>query len=406
MITIGRVNLTDSNITWSENGNRLDIEGMIPGGRLEAEVIRQQLLGYVDSADEPFVPVLWPDEPNLAGFYRVLDAGTDGEGFAAFRGIIRWSVQLQRVSGFAAPLIELQSTGATRASAPATAYPLVVVPDAARSVGFWDESLETWIPFNPDSIRSGAFGDVKVFNLSGYLTQFYVAPESFYDAAATVMMGEDLSVVVGRQVPNTPGAWRLSNGLYEIESTGSDLFEVRHRMWLGGDWTEWMPFLFYSSEGLSGRAPMPAPHTVTVLRNSPTEVGVRLEVTANGEYAPTKVDLSLKRGAYSVGVELRSVHGSRFAVQAAALTWSAASGYRVTADSAGVRHFVGALYEIGILSGGGVIPYQDAVSTVSAWSFTIGATDAAASGTGPDANAQAFRTWLWAGTEKQAVVMQ
>ena len=406
MITIGRVSLVDSNITWSEQGNRLDIDGMVPGGRLDSDTLRQQLLGYVDSADEPFVPLRWADEPALAGFYRVLDASTRGAGNDAFRGFINWSVELERVSGFAAPLIELRSTGATRASAPSTAYPVVVVPDAARSVGFWAEDLEAWIPFNPDVIRSGATGDVKVFNLSGYLTQFYVAPESFYDGAATLMMGDDLTVVVGRQVSNTPEAWRLSNGLYEIESSGTDLFDLRHRMWLDGDWSEWTDFRFYSSEGLSSRAPMPAPHSLAVLRNSPTEVAVRLLVTANGEYAPTTVDLSLKRGARSVGVELRSVHSSRFAIQAPFLSWSAASGYRVTSDVDGVRNFIAALYEIGLVSGGGVIPYEDAVSDVDRWSFTIGATDASHSGTDPEASAQAFRSWLWAGSEQQSVVMQ
>jgi hypothetical protein len=409
-LKLGRVDLGTMRISWTHAADRLRITGWTEireHSKQLTQILRQQLLGYVASDDEPSVPVVWDEEPTLSGFYRVTGANVEGEGFLAFLGMVRWSVELERVTGFTAPLIELASTGAPRSGAEGWPEAVIAVPDGARSVGFCStDSAAAWVPFAPRVVRSGAFGGVKIYVARQMLTQYYIDPGRFYEGAATLMMGDGLPVVVGRQAPNLPHAWRLSNGLYEIEPSGEDWFELRHRMWLDGAWTPWEPFLWYSTreEGGFGREPMPHPHSIVVLRNSPVEVAVRLLVTANGEYSPVTVDLSLKRGARAVSIELQSVFMSQFAVQGAGVDWQQDEPWYVWGDKGGVRHFIASNQDVGRLSGGGTHPNEHMVTFVKEWSLTIGACDS--DGDGYESLLMQIQAWFWAAKEWQRVVMQ
>ena len=95
----------------------VSVSGFVAVADLDAvEVLRQQILGYVSLADELFVPVTWDENPHLDGYYKVragdvtTSPGLETAGYATF------TVTLERVLSFSAPLLELGVMGAVRAS--------------------------------------------------------------------------------------------------------------------------------------------------------------------------------------------------------------------------------------------------------------------------------------------------
>lgn len=117
-LTIGRVGL-DIEIhpeSSSEDGNVLHINGQTPFGSVaDATQLRQQLRGYVDAGDEPFVPVTCTDYPEWDGYYQVTDVRI--ESTWAFAGVWEFSVTLLRVRQSAALKQELIHTGQPRSTA-------------------------------------------------------------------------------------------------------------------------------------------------------------------------------------------------------------------------------------------------------------------------------------------------
>lgn len=401
-----------------DDGTEVKISGVTAyADRAAAVTLRQQLLGYVNSPDESFVPVLWDEQPELNGFYRVTGGSVTESDGSAWEGLWNFSVSLERVTGFAAPLIEVQGLGATRTADAelVSAYSprdVFCFPAGSRSVAAFAYLTETWTPRDAEYVRESATGDVLVYDESatGFLYQYYVDPDLFYGGAASLLMGPDLAVAVGRQVRNLPDAWRLSNGLFEIEPVPGETFKLQQRMWLDGEWTAWAVFTLWSgTTGGAPQEPMLAPHSMAVLRNSPTEVAVRLLGTASGYLSPVTVDLSLKRGRRWVSVELRSVFNSRFQVEckvppsnADVLATQSEDWVVYGPVSDGSRVAVASPWELNITSGR-VHPYEDAVTSVDSWSMMWGTFEGAA---GSDNMGWGIREWLFAGSQRQAVVVQ
>lgn len=133
-LTIGRVGIdlpVDSIRKIDHDGDRLSIQWQTVYGSLaNAVVVSQQLNGYVDMADESFVPVTYAEMPDLDGFYRVLSASVERPEQSAFAGVFQCSVTLERVQSYSAPLIESVVSGKKRAQA---AINLVANPSAEAS---------------------------------------------------------------------------------------------------------------------------------------------------------------------------------------------------------------------------------------------------------------------------------
>lgn len=414
-LRVGRfgVEITSGEVqSISDDGATVRVSGVTAYASAEdAEALRQQLLGYVDSADEPFVPVVWAEQPEFDGYYRVTGASVSGARGVASQGVWDFSVDLERVTGFAAPLIELRELSAIRANTQSLTEVtgsdvnlFFCVPGAAKSVVFFVLTSGSWQPFNPDVTRETATGDVLVYErLSSfkYLCQFYVTPDRFYDGAATILAGDRLVPVVGRQVPST--GWRLSNGLFEIEpgSRSDGGFGLRYRFFLDGVWQGWAELDLEISGDPDG---VLAPHSMVVLRNSPQEVAIRLLTTLRGEYSPTTIDLSLRRGVAGVGFELQSVFTSQLLFRPdSTLDTQTADWWVAGTTNAGWVTIIGSNQEIQYTSGV-IRPYESAAVSVKSWSLFIGAGETL---TGDeDAAKEQLDSWFMAGSESLSVVLQ
>lgn len=380
----------------SDDGSAVSISGVTayaePG---DAETLRQQLLGY-QSSDESFVPVLWDEQPEMAGFYRVTGVSVSGARGRASQGVWDFQVDLERVGGFTAPLIEIRGQGATRVNSQSVT-PLAAhgVPGAARSWQQYNPTLNLYTT-GAATVRDSETGEVAWRNAERPFKQFFVDPDRFYDGAATLYMGEALAAVVGRQIRNEPAAWVLSNGLIRVrpEYTG-DVFGLVLQAWTGTGWgAEWAVELL---GGVPTRTQLPAPHTVTVLRNTPEEVRLRFTTGMSTALIPVYVDVRMRRGVRFAEFRVSSPSGAN---QPGVNTVGFGSATDLAGGWGNGTQVVGGPFEIGKTSST-MYAYEGAVAEVPLWDFCLGVLPT--SGTTTDMN-NLIREYMWSVTEVQTVV--
>ena len=165
----------------------------------------------------------------------------------------------------------------------------------------------TAIDITTNATAATAWGQKGAGHYYNSRPTWYLAPADWYDGAASLTVGGKL--VIGRQVPNNPTNWVLSNGIVRI--TGGTGGSLATELWSGTAWGN------AGSAWRIGRKigtgsytidPLGAPHTITVLRNDPACVTVRLAYDAAalvpGSRFVVYVDFTLRRGASVVEVTL------------------------------------------------------------------------------------------------------
>lgn len=270
----------------------------------EAARLREQMVAYADGGGESVVPIRCIDMPELDGFYTVDSVSVSAANGRATFGIFDFSLRATRVRGFAAPLFESIIQGITRPGFDGASTPFHSLPAAVKG-------YETWVATPTSVTRPSETGDVVVFT-SGSLyeratVQYFVPGENWYDGAATVSVNG--SVVTGVQIINAPTGWMLSNGRVRLVGEPGGWF--RTERWDGSKWASpgaWAPARRIGT-GLGATYPaMETPHTLTVVRNTPQRVGIRLTTDAAsvvpGEHFPVYVDIELRRGALMANIML------------------------------------------------------------------------------------------------------
>lgn len=405
-LTIGRFGIdirVDDVTGWDESGDRITVTGQTPHGSVpDSLTLRQQLMGYVDSPDETFVPVTWADQPEVNGYYRVLSADVSPNPRGAFAGVYDFRVDLVRVRGFTAPMIESVIIGKLRTTPLAlTKRPFLAIPAGSRSYVEYYPDTRTLIPSALDVRRAGASSVLNVFRAGADIMvgQFYLPPVKFYEGAATARVGG--RVIAGRQAANNTADWQVSNDLIQVEPAAGANLAFRIRMWDNGAWSAWTTATMKWGTDVLNRKPLRFPHTVTILANSPERVAVRLLSTtgseSGGDYSPVSVDITLRRGGRAVSVDVRSVFQSYFAANLTGFTAPTALTGGHSKTTAGITTFIGSASTISV-DNGDVYPNQDAVQSVKEYSFGVGLTNAA------ETAQTLLNEYFWAGSEKQAVV--
>lgn len=348
--TVGRVGL-DIDISsingWDDSSSQgVTITGQTNYGSLsDAQTIRQQLMGYVDSPDEEFVPVTWADRPSINGFYTIqaasITANSDGE----FAGVYDFSISMTRVQGFASPSFESVILGALRANASGIVTGTTVPWHGLRAtVSGYDNGVVT----PTTTTRVGADGNVSIFSDAGntlYNSRpaFYLPPSSWYQNACVLKTGVTSTVAgavaTGRQVANLPSSWEINNGLVRVRKTPTtSAYAFEFAAWDSGTsaWIDYGEWSISTNAGGSGRTSFNlAPTNFVVLRNSPEEVAIRLTWDAKSVLATSRfavnVDLTLRRGA-------RTVNGV-VTMRNSSYTWGVNVGpaYTASALTAGQR---------------------------------------------------------------------
>ncbi|WP_066041892.1 hypothetical protein [Herbiconiux solani] len=435
-LTIGRFGLdlaAGTVASTDTDGGTLKITGRTAYSDMEqARALEQQILGYVDHADESFVPVTWDETPQIDGFYRVSGASVGGVAGLAPAGVLNFSVTLVRVQGFAAPLIEDVVLGTARPSALGVlAQSWVGFPASARSfIEYRDGDPGLG---GAAQTRKGEDGrDVVVQSgiADSCVVQYYVAPDRYYDAASTLQVAS--RTVAGRQVPNNPTEWLLSNGILQVRLKEGSSFTLEYRAWKTDGWSTWHTLRIGSSAlKFPPFYELFEPHTITVLRNSPEMVVIRLVTTARenniGSRRPVTVDIALRRGARIAAVHFQGLASVYLTLRLGDFNGADAKtgGYTKTlgpGNAGEVLVFASptpVIFEDETHPAAGEIPVDlgpDANVKPAAggvhvrtdgWSFGFGMSNHADEFNSDTLTYdRAIREYFWAGTDKQTVVAQ
>lgn len=316
--TLGRVGLdvvansVDAPATWELSGDDFQFSGVLRASTVvDAKFLRSQLNGLVDNPDEPFVPFTWSEDAAVWDmFVRVNSVKVSTVPMSLTAGWFPFSVSMTRLADAAhAPLVESRLCGALRANAHGivvgSTVPWWATPSAATmdflglGAGGSAATLTT---------RTADTGTMSVqYTTTGVLFlddafSFQCSPGDWYDGSAKVELTADSGTTwraqPGRQIPNLPTAWRINNGLVRVSyGAGAGLFTVQH--YVGGSWITAKTYRIFATAGATvGSAVGGTPNTVTVLRNSPECVSIRIGWEYSTTYpAPIYLDLTLRRGA-------------------------------------------------------------------------------------------------------------
>lgn len=286
------------------------ITGRLRGTPVEVNHAVQQLRDMVGHPDEAFVPVVVTPctlghLPIQSGYYRVL--GVEVSMVPLKYDQAEVDVNLGRVQGFAAPLFESVILGGKRANllASTTATPQAWQALPATVQGYENGQITPTV----ETVTT-ADGNLSVFTdtlnrLFDARVEFYLPPQDWYVGAATLLI--DDRVQVGAQVPNRPTGWAIHNSIIELGGVPGQ-GRIRMRRWNGTAWV----LVGYWEFGQYGGGAQPKlsnpPLAVTVLRNDPACVTIRLaydaaSVVTNARFA-VNVDLSLRRGSRMAEVYL------------------------------------------------------------------------------------------------------
>lgn len=332
---------------WVTEGDRLNLSGYLHSDSVsEVDVLRQQLNGYVDNGDEEVVPVTWTTDSKVNGFYRVRRVQISTNPNLHFSNRFLFTVDLERVAGYAGPLMETVITGAVRTNSHsitnANAVGVVAVPDDVLE--FHDSS-------DPAAAsvftRTSVDGDVRCVKSATYsrYQYFALAPADWYIGACSIELGSPYRTVVGQQIPSELDTWRLSNGLVRVRPHASG-FGVS--CFNGSTWDS--EKVFRGTVAGSSLGGIALATGLRVLRNSPEECIIRLPVSipsailtgASVGSMRADIDIAVRRGERTVRLFLAATKSTTWGVEcvtaeaATALT----GGIRATSDDANGNRFV------------------------------------------------------------------
>lgn len=297
---------------WNQSGDQISISGILNAATVaDAKVLRQQLSGYVNNMDEEIVPVTWSEDSTVDGFYRVTGASVSTVPMSLTAGWFEFSLSLERMSGYGAPGFESVLSGALRVNA----HSIVSATSLAwHSIPSATDYYHTGGIVSATGTRTSADGAMLVQHLGGgaaaeAIAKWSVPPASALIGAAKIEVGTTLRTVVGHQIENLPEAWRISNGLLRVTPVASE-----SRLDVSCfDGTQWETAVRFDMGRYHSAAfdEFDHYHTISVLRNSPEAVGIRLATRPDsGSFGVDffTVDLMLRRGARLV--EITTVNGA------------------------------------------------------------------------------------------------
>ena len=352
-ITIGRFG-TDPTVRnpsqITRAGDKVQVSGWVQATTKAAmNALIQQLNGLM-GPDEPTVPLTYSYDSTWDGYYTVNGVSHDLDPNWERTFKFKYTVDLTRLSSY--PVVEMIVYGADRTGNPGiTETPWHAVPSTWTGYDFGAAAAATT---GPRALTAST--SMSVFHYAAFLSATAVAgatPAQAYTGAATLKTGSTLYTVHGRNIVNTPSNWELSNGLLKVTSTtaAGNHWTVATMNAGGTAWATAHGMTFGLDSG--GYTVLPygvTPRSVTVLRNSPEEVVIRLAyqtyTTANMNVT---VDLGLRRGARHCTVSLRTFNPQYWGLgyqTAAAGGYSNVSAFAVsireTSNNAdGNRNFMG-----------------------------------------------------------------
>lgn len=288
------------------------------------------------------VPVVFTDKTSLTGFYFVRGAGSVIRKIQNGAVIVAdWSVDLERVGG--SRDVEVESRVPAIARTTTVGSPPATVFWHAPAGGSGSYLTGATVPAS-SIVRASADGPVTVHLgiPTGFAPRWTVSAENYLKGAARVLF--DGIARIGRYTPPL-AVWEVHNGLVRVTLGVSGSFSVS--CWDNGDWRSAKAY----QVAVNGTPSADQPE-MTVLRNTPEEVAIRLTYAVSP--GRLTVDLSLRRGArFVTGIIKRHSSATLALTRTAAESASVVTGgLRATsADSDGNRFVMGSAASVATVTG-------------------------------------------------------
>lgn len=320
-LAIARVGLevpVDSIEAAEATGDELRIGGtLVPATLAELQVLRRQLVGLLETADEKIKRLLFTDDPSWDGFYYVDQASTHLAAGGLETRILKFGLALRRVRPYTRPLIESKVVGALRPndhSVTTGARPWHAVPAASTGYSEFFSGRDV----TTRTVRTNTGGTATLHIVDGGTgagrTHYYdaaptwrLAPADYYHGACIVreLVDGTWYSVIGRQQVFSAEGWELENGLIRARIEAGVLTIALHDG--AGAWHETATDFgkWHIGHDASGWVRLdPDVTAVTIHRNSPELAAVSIELTAVADLGlgstalyPLGVDLALRRGS-------------------------------------------------------------------------------------------------------------
>lgn len=386
--------------------------------RAAALMLLDQFRGLSDR-DGEILPVTFGDTPELDGYYRLRRPSVSTTGASFESGVFDASCELERIRSSAQVMQEMRLLGAGRTNAHTfTTVRRGWYSPGVNAYGVDDGTGSVNAPTR--QYRSGSDGSmlVVVDNSAGTLflsntsavARWFVAPDDHYKGGCSVSraVGGTYYRIVGEQIPaGNTGLWAIGNTLVSVigsstagkaewamlwhDGTAFESFKT-FRMTTDSSWTEF------------GYGPV----GMRVVRNRVDLAHIRVYYGALGKAALFSLDVVVRRGARHAEFKWTAL-GGEIGVQAAwgvKLTSAEAgstftSGVRATsADASGNSVWMSSPVAVTADTTNGRLR---STSSVTSWSFGIGAQMAGAGGSFDDFTSQVYQYMGALRTRQRAV---
>lgn len=335
--------------------------------------------------DEPVVRVAWTLRPGVAGWYEVrsMRVGRDVGRDPTKMGTL--DVQLARISGRAAPAIDVSYIGTL----------------LSNGLGVTDgEQIYTWAVPELAYDRNGPTAGTWTTRATstGVLAYYYSTTTAFdqhlswasvgtdyYDGAAVIEQetysgARTHSTLIGTDPEYDPTGWRIGNGLVRVTPTNASGASLTIEWYDGSAWRS-KRVLIYGGASFSDILDCTS---MNVLRNSPEEVAIKTTWRASGISSSGRIhiDIRLRRGSRTPSFVLTSdvaqAWRTRFpdaepgagGFSTLALAGANVGIYAAAPDSNNVQAFIESGAAQSRSTGS---QYVQASSSVTEWAFAIGA---------------------------------
>lgn len=397
------------------SGDELAIQAALNGASVTDLLWWRNL---AQNRDEPIVPFVSAQRPDLDGFYRVKGTDTEVSGDLS-NGMASVSAALQRIPASRYPRIEVLSHGKLRTNinsvTDANVTACIGVPTAG--VDSLDQSTIGSVATKTRSEATLVLTDTLFGPSAGKpaVCAYNLDPSDYYDGAPVLML-PDLSTgewrpMIGRPVSSGLEGWQIVGTGFTIEG-GVDSSGVLEMS------IDDQPLYIGSNAGASGLDLITAsPIGFAVLRNSPEMVSIR--VTLAGGLNRSMVTVTVRRGQRHASINLvncqqvvgLSVSAGLWLPESSGAT-DLNGGVRMNTAVGGNRYWLGCTTAETSSSpsagpyAGVVYGLEDSAASsldVDNLSFSVGVETAGSGASGEDTAQNCIYQWYAAMTERQVV---
>lgn len=306
------------------------------------------------------LPVQFERKTSYNGFYTFTDTNTALEKWAQGPGQVRWSLAMELVGVDGAIDFESRLANVLRANDFSLAGERWLAPPRTH-YGFQAAST---VP--PSISRTSTDGAIIVYrSIPAGVNPQWAVPVAGYLSGRVRLLNNGVERI-GERIPLATGGWELSNGLIRVKPyVGGLTTSISVAMWDGTAWRsrDW-------DLRMDGTTLTQATHfqSVTVTRNDPECVSLRIVMKHPTNSTRGIVDLLLRRGSRFVEAYMQQVSASVLSAQLdGAEAWTLSTGYAAAtaADANGIRWAAGSAKTFTLATNGGVS--KSSATTLDFW---------------------------------------